>query len=408
MRFMAAVDRGESPRLLVKAPPRHGKTHIVSERLPAFILGNDPSKKVVVTSYGKDLSALCTRKSLELVNSEYYRKVFPQTKLSIERSDEFETADGGGYYGVGIGGGLTGRGADYLIVDDPLKGWADASSQAKRNAIWEWYTSVAYTRLLPGGGVLVIQTRWHNDDLAGRLIDMGGFEVLDFPAIDDAGCALDPVRYPLDRLNDIKATIGSSAWRALYMQQPSDTEGAIIKRGDMQYFDASPPSSGKWCVSVDATFKDGVNSDNVSIQVWQEHDKSFYCHDNDTRRMGFSDSLTAIEAMMTRYDQHRPALVIEDKANGSAIIDTLRRKYSRIIPIDPQGGKVSRAMAIQPVTEAKRVYIRYGAAWVDSMLCEIADFPTGKHDDQVDAMTQGLNYLEKDQTAFKSFNANFI
>lgn len=401
--FWDDVKNGKSPRLAIFAPPRHGKSFVVSERFPAWVLGNDPSRKIVDASYGADIAEMCTRAANQLIKSDFYAKVFGTLPLVVDRSHDFETAQKGGYYGVGVGGGLTGRGADILIIDDPIKSWQDALSKAKRDAIWMWYATVAYTRLLPSAGVLLMHTRWHKDDLAGRILEKGGWKVLTFPAIDDAGNALDPVRYPIDSLRDIEATIGSTAWRALYQQQPSDTDGAIIKRGDIQEFDTPPPKSGTWCISVDATFKATDTSDFVSIQTWQEREKSYYCHDNDTRRMGFGDTLTAIDAMMRRYEDVRPTLVIEDKANGSAIIDTLRKKYSRIVPVDPQGGKVARAMAIQPIAEGHRIYIAHKAAWADSMLGEIADFPTGKHDDQVDAMTQAITYLDSKPTAAATY-----
>ena len=396
MQFERDVIAGRSPRLAFFLPPRAGKSSIAAERFPAWAIAHNPSVNIITSSYGYDLAADFTTHARDLTLGEYHREVFPDSKLSpsVQRANQWETTAGGGYYGVGVGGALTGKGADILIVDDPLKNWADALSLTKRNAIWDWYTTTAYTRLMPGGGVLLIMTRWHPDDLGGRILEKGGFDVVKYPAIDADGNSYDPVRWPMKALEEIRDTIGPTAWQCLYMQEPTNAEGQIFKRSMFTFHPETPAGMSRICISVDAAFKGGDGSDFVSVQAWGEKERSYYLLDNDTRRMGFSDSLRAIVDMANRYSKHNPTIIIEDKANGPAIIETIKKQYSRVVAINPEGGKIARGQAVVPLFEARRVSFPSGATWLDSFVNELADFPTAKHDDAVDAMTQALTYLE--------------
>lgn len=411
MRFESDIKAGRSPRLAVFLPPRAGKSFIAAERFPAWFIARNPALNVIASSYGYDLASDFTTHSRDLTLGEYHRSVFPDAKLSpsVQRSNQWETTAGGGYYGVGVGGALTGKGADILIIDDPMKNWADALSQTKRNAIWDWYTTTAYTRLMPGGGVLLIMTRWHPDDLGGRILDKGGFDVVKYPAIDDSGNSYDPVRWPIKALEEIRDTIGPTAWQCLYMQEPTNAEGQIFKRSMFNFHPEAPAGLSRICISVDAAFKGGDGSDYVSVQAWGEKERSYYLLDNDTRRMGFSDSLRAIIDMANRHSKHNPTIIIEDKANGPAIIETIKKQYSRVVGINPEGGKIARAQAVVPLYEGQRVSFPSGAPWLDCFINELADFPTSKHDDAVDAMTQALTYLENhgQQQALQYGRLNF-
>ena len=408
MQFEQDVIDGKSPRLALFLPPRAGKSFIASERFPAWFIGRNPTKKVIATAYGYDLASEFTVHSRDLFAGQYHSSIFPDVKLSpsVQRADKWETLQGGGYYGVGVGGALTGMGADILIVDDPVKNWADALSESKRRSIWEWYTTTAYTRLMPSGGVLLIMTRWHPDDLGGRILEKNGFKVIKYPAISEGGESYDPVRWPTQSLVEIKETIGETAWRCLYMQEPTSSEGQLFKRNSFKFHAEEPNGLSKVCISVDATFKGGEGSDYVSIQAWGERERSYYLLDNDTRRMGFSDTLRAIIDTANRYSKYNPTIIIEDKANGPAIIETIKKQYSRVVGINPQGGKIARAQAVIPLYEAQRVSFPSNAVWLDRFINQLADFPSAKNDDEVDAMTQALTYLENhSHTAqFKRFD----
>lgn len=409
-KFLDDVRNKRSPRLAIFVPPRFGKSFIASERFPAWAIGNHPDLRFIVTAYGHDLASDFTRHSIDLCRSTMHRQVFPKFELSdnLARSDRWATRDGGGYYGVGVGGALTGMGADVLIIDDPVRNWADALSESKRRAVWEWYTTTAYTRLMPGAGVMLIQTRWHQDDLGGRILEKGGFDVIKYPALREENgvpVSLDPVRWGVESLQDIKATIGDTAFRCLYQQEPTDAEGAEFKRSTFCFHDEAP-TIHDIVISVDATFKASSDSDFVSIQTWAEHERSYYLLDNVTARMGYGDTLSAVESIAQRYEHHRPTIIIEDKANGSAIIESIRKRFSRVIPVNPDGGKVARARAILPLFDARRVSFPSKAPWLDRFVNELADFPNAKHDDQVDAMTQALNYLEYNKAAPPTINRN--
>lgn len=235
-RFERDVARRRSPRLMFALPPRHGKSILASERFPAWFLGRDPRRRVIAASYGMDLSLDFSRKVRALLRDEVVQTVFPGLALAqgAEAVEQWETSAGGVYRAAGVGSGITGKGADALIIDDPIKGAKEANSEAYRRAMWDWYRSEAYLRLQPGGGIIVIQTRWHQDDLAGRLLADGDeWEVLTFPAIDEAGRALHPARYSADDLARIRRQIGEYYWSALYQQTPIAREDQPFKASSL-------------------------------------------------------------------------------------------------------------------------------------------------------------------------------
>jgi predicted phage terminase large subunit-like protein len=409
--FFTKCRLGQSPRLAIQLPPRAGKSFICAERFPAWALGNDPLFRFIVTSYGYDLAANFSTHSRDLYTSEYNKIVFPTSQLSasIAQSAEWETDKGGGVIAAGVGGPITGKGCHALVVDDPIKNWEEALSKRVRDSIWNWYTTTAYTRLTPGGGVLIIMTRWHPDDLLGRAVaDDPSFEVISFPALDAQGESFHPERWPKEILQKTQKLLGPTKFGCLYQQQPSNVEGQIFKRANFKRHMENPSRVDKCIISVDAAFKETTTSDKVAIQVVAEKDKSYYVMAKDTRRMGYSDSVAAIERMYLAFKSFNPTLIIEDKANGSAIIEALRKKFSRVVPINPEGGKVARAFSTQPLFEAQRVSF-LDAPWVEELENQLSDFPTVEHDDDVDALTQALNYMESKNTqAYTAFNASFI
>jgi hypothetical protein len=276
------IDR-KSPRLMLFMPPRHGKSELASTQFPAWFLGRHPEKEVISCSYASGLAMSFSRKVRELLRNPRYQSVFPDTVLGkdSQSTEHWETTESGGYLAAGVGGPITGHGADALIIDDPVKNRADAESPTERNRVWDWYSSTAYTRLMPGGGVLLILTRWHTDDLAGRLLyemQHGGeeWEIVVYPAIavhDEKyrkeGEALHPDRYDLKALQRIKKATTSRDWGALYQQQPSTEEGAIIKRSQWNRWTSKEPPKCEYVIqSYDTAYSKNETADYSVITTW--------------------------------------------------------------------------------------------------------------------------------------------
>ncbi len=430
-RFVA----GDIKRLMVFLPPRHGKSELVSRRLPAFILGKYPDDSVIAASYGADLASMMNRDVQRIIDGEKYTDVFPGTKLFgenvrttaqgnyLRNSDIFEVVGHKGYYkSSGVGGAITGMGCKWGIIDDPIKNRAEAESQVYRDSLWGWYTSTFYTRLEKDARILVTVTRWHEDDLAGRLLrlakespDADQWEVFSLPAIADGelldcdprqpGEVLWPDKYPQADMLKIKATIGSYEWSALYQQRPSSPAGNILNRSWWKYYRQAPSKFDIVIQSWDCTFKDSAGTDYVVGQVWGRLGADKYLIDQVRARMDFPATIAAVRALSGKWPIARAKLV-EDKANGPAVIATLKREIPGLIAVEPEGGKVVRAWSVSPDIEAGNVYLPESAEWVSDFVEECASFPNGTHDDQVDAMSQGLNYLSESNKPFFIGRAN--
>ena len=419
-KYLDRFARRQIPRLMVFMPPRHGKSELVSRKLPAYLFGRNPDTSIIAVSYSADLAQTMNRGVQRIIDTPQYAEVFPGTVLSgkgaitegsySRNTDIFEIVGRRGVYrSSGVGGGITGMGGDFIIIDDPLKNREDSNSTTIRDKLWEWYTSTLYTRLEKGGCILLTMTRWHEDDLAGRLLRLAETDpaadqwvVLTFPAIAETarhpedkreeGEALWPERYPVKELEKTKATVGSYDWNALYQQHPAPSEGGLFKREYWEYWKELPRKLTDWVQSWDCTFKATSTSDYVVGQVWARDGANSYLIDQVRRRMTFTETLQAIRDMSALYPRtHRK--LIEDKANGSAVIDTLKREIPGIIPIEPRGGKEARAQAITAAVEAGNVILPKSAPWLSDFIEECASFPNGAHDDQVDAMTQAVMYF---------------
>lgn len=408
-RFLQDVADKKSPRLIITMPPRSGKSELVSRRFPAFALGRNPELQIIATSYSSDLSQRFNRDVQRVIDDEKYFDLFPNTRLSISRvrtdsrgsyirtSDLFEiVGHAGAYRSCGMGGGITGQGADILIIDDPIKDRAQAGSKTIRDSIWDWYTSTAYTRLSPGGGVIVMATRWHTDDLIGRLIQRMGegdtFRIVNYPAIAEhdelhrkAGEALHPERYPLSTLLQIQKTIGSRDWEALYQQHPVPDGGALFKLEWFRRWTATslPPEFDHTLMSWDMTFKDSKNSDYVVGQVWGKKGPNFYLLDQVRGQWDFVKTKEMVRVLAHKWPRVVRKLV-EDKANGSAVISELKSTVSGFVPITPTESKEARASSVTPYFEAGNVFIPEDSAapWVPHYVSELLEFPAGSHDDQ--------------------------
>jgi predicted phage terminase large subunit-like protein len=421
--FLEKVIRKESPRLMITMPPRHGKSQVVSRLFPAYVFGRYPDLSIIATSYAADLASRLNRDVQRIIDDERYKEVFPDTALYgknirtaasgsyMRNSDIFEiVGHKGSYRSSGVGGGITGMGGDILIIDDPFKDRAEADSATIRNSVWDWYTSTLYTRKAPGGGIIVINTRWHCDDLSGRLLDAqkrgdgDEWECINFPAIAEhdephrkAGEALHPERYPLSDLLQIKKAIGARDWNALYQQHPVPDGGALFNAKWLKHWSAATlPTMDRIIESWDMTFKDGAHSDFVVGQVWGKKGANYYLLDQVRGRWDFVHTLSMVRLLSQNHPKAWTKLV-EEKANGAAVMSSLHSTVGGFVPIVPKESKEARAFAITPLFESGNVYLPpLETDWVHrDLIPELMQFPSGAHDDQVDAMTQALSYLKE-------------
>lgn len=409
---------GEIKRLMVFMPPRHGKSELGSRRFPAYVLGKDPKAQIISTSYSADLSSQMNRDVQRIIDSPEYQEIFPDVSLPsrkdkgyLRNNDIFEIVGRKSTYkSAGIGGGITGRGMVYGIIDDPFKNRKEAESKTIRDAVWDWYTSTFYTRLEKDARILIILTRWHEDDLAGRLLqqaqenpDADQWEVVNYPAVAEeplhetdpreVNDPLWPQKYDTDDLKKIKAAVGTYEWSALYQQRPSPSEGNILNRNWWKFYKQAPDRFEEVIQSWDCAFKDNDDSDYVVGQVWGKIGADKYLLDQVRARMDLPATIQAVKTLTGKWKIAR-AKLIEDKANGPAVIQMLNRQISGLIPVNPEGGKIVRASAASPDVEAGNVFLPDPsiAPWVHDFIEEAAAFPNGSHDDMVDCFSQAINY----------------
>lgn len=427
MNKLDEMKQGKVKRLMVFMPPRHGKSEIVSRRFPAYMLGNNPNMEIIGTSYSASLASAMNRDIQRIIDSEEYKTIFPETSLSgsnvrasskgsyLRNSDEFEIVGyNGSYKSAGIGGGITGHGGDLVIIDDPVKNRAEAESKTYRDKVFDWYASTLYTRLEKDARVLITLTRWHEDDLAGKLLKLAKenpnaeqWEIISYPALFESenvnidptdprenGQALWPAKYDKSTLKTMKTTVGSYEWSALYQQRPSPSTGGVVNRDWFNYYDVAPARFDEIIQSWDLAFKDSNTSDYVVGQVWGRVGANKYLLDQVRGRFGFTQTIRMIKSLSAKWPRAK-AKYIEDKANGPAVINTLRGEISGLIPVNPEGSKETRAYAVSPQIEAGNVYIPRKAHWVEDYVEEWVTFPNGLHDDQVDTTTQALLKLNK-------------
>ena len=389
--------------LIISMPPQHGKSQCVTETLPSYYLGKNPSKRVIEISYGDDLAQRFGRRNKEKV-IEYGKDLF-NIELSKVSDTDFEIkTHKGSMISKGIMAGLTGNPGDLIIIDDPIKNKQEAESETYRNRIWEEFLNSIYTRLSAQGIIVLIMTRWHEDDLAGRLLrNMPGkcLEInipLEAEENDILGRNIGDALFPgigkdNEWLKEFKKVYetqeGARSWNALMQGRPTAQEGNLIKRYWWKYYDALPEML-QTIMSVDASFKDEITSDFNCIQIWGKREADMYLIDCINERMDFPTTLQRIHDTRANYP-NLTQILVEDKANGSAIIQMLRRKVPGVIPINPEGGKVSRVNAVSPAIESGNVWLPKTSTWVGDFIEQASAFPNGKNDDMVDAMSQALN-----------------
>lgn len=433
---------GKIRRLMVFMPPRHGKSELVSRRLPAYIFGRNPNSKIIAASHTADLAASMNRDVQRIIEGPEYRTVFPETSLSgeniktlaygsyLRNSGEFEiVGHTGAYKCAGVGGALAGRGGGYLILDDPIKDNEEAESEVYREKLWDWYNTVFETRGEKGAGILITLTRWHEDDVAGRLLKRGKedpeadqWEVINFAAIKESaevpgdpreeGEALWSDKFPIEDLKKKRATSGSRVFNAIYQQRPSSEEGELLKRiwltrPDRRFKTLPELPRGRWdklLISTDMRFKkDKKTGDYVVHQAWAKLGARGYFLGEHRGRWGFNDSIKEFLKIIARTPVGGFSLkgtdpkYVEDKANGPALENYLEDHVPGIILVEPDGGKVARVHAVTPLWEAGNIWLPDACLYppIDAIVEEWISFGPGcAFDDRTDTMSQGITKLE--------------
>jgi len=408
-KFSEQVANKESPRLMLFMPPRHGKSTLASVAFPAWHLGRHPHHEFISCSYSGSLAMNFSRKVRQVLREPVYKNIFEKTRLDKDSQsvESWNTNQGGGYVAAGVGGGITGKGAHVLLIDDPIKNREDAESDNNRDATWDWYTSTAYTRLAPGGGVLVILTRWHDDDLAGRLLRFAEegadqWEVVKYPAIAEhdeefrqEGDPLHEERYDLPALDQIRKAIGPRDWTALYQQNPVSDEGDYFSRDMVRYYEDDEVDFDKlryYCAWDLAIGQRDRNDYSVGIVVGvDEYDQLFVV---DVVR-GKYDGFELVERILDLYEQWRPGIVGIEKGHIEMALGPFLEKRTRERRLNEayfkdlkvgRRDKEARARAIQGRMQQGMVYLPKNAVWTGPLVAELLRFPNGTHDDQVDAL----------------------
>lgn len=420
------IVRGRLHRLIIEMPPRHGKSEKASVHFPPYYLGRHPNRRVIITSYSSDLSYRFSRRSRNIVESQDYPFPF-KTAGDLRQVQRWDIeAHRGGLIAAGVGGSITGQGADLFIIDDPLKNAEEADSERVRENVWDWYQSTAFTRLEPKGAMIVIATRWHEDDLIGRILkedeDRHEWTRIRLPALAEEndplgrpeGRALWPARYNKEQLLKIKENIGPRYFDALYQQRPSAAEGQMIKRSWINFWHYTgtplppvklkmgeetkiihpvplPPQQDKHIQSWDMAFKETNDGSYVVGQMWTLAGPRLFLRDEIRDHMDFPATLRAVELLSRRWPDAYQKFV-EDAANGPAVMATLASKLPGLTPVPPRGSKVARVNAITWAWEAGNIFLPHPeiAPWVYDWIEEIVSFPNGANDDRVDAMAHAV------------------
>jgi predicted phage terminase large subunit-like protein len=390
-------------RLLIEAPPRHGKSETTSFWLPTWYLDNFPHRRVILASHGADLATWFSKRARNtLASSEHV-----MTRAAGAAND-WETDKGGGCRSIGMGGSINGRGGDLIILDDAHKNWEEAYSDTLREKTKDWCKTTLFLRTEPGASIINVQTRWHEHDVGGWLQAEHGDEWrrVALPAIAeendplgrDVGEALCPERYPIDRLLKTKGLMGSRMFAGLFQQRPAPEGGAIVKDHWIRYYDEMP-THGELLTAWDMTFK-GTGSSYVCGQTWLDTGSALYLLDQVRAKLDFPDTLRAVKAMHERWPAAR--IIIEDAANGPAVIASLQGAVPSIEGIRVSGTKEVRFIGVSGIFESGAVHVprESNNPWVAELKHEWTHFPGSKNNDQVDATSLALHEMRKPRERF--------
>jgi predicted phage terminase large subunit-like protein len=394
---------GKIKRLIVNMPPRHTKSEFASFLFPAFMMGMNPKLKIIQTTHTAELAYRFGRKVRNLMGTGEYKNVFENVNLSADSkaAGRWETNYGGEYFAAGVGGAITGRGADLLIIDDPHSE-QDALSETAMDSAYEWYTSGPRQRLQPGGRILIVMTRWSTKDLTGQLMKAqtepkaDQWEVVEFPAILPSNEPIWPQYWKLEELESVKASLTEQKWQAQWQQNPVSEEGSIIKREWWKIWEEEdPPEMVHIIQSYDTAYSKKETADFSAISTWgifypkNSYKPSAILMDCKKGRWDFPElKKTAME----EYKYWDPETVlIEAKASGMPLTDELRAMGIPVVNFTPSKGndKHVRVNSVAPLFEAGMVW-RPDERWAEEMVEECAAFPFGEHDDLVDSMTQAM------------------
>ncbi len=408
------VYEGRTKRLLITMPPRSLKSHLVSVAGPAWLCGHDPTQKVLTVSHGIDLAVSFGNQWRQLVLAPWYRRVFGNTAIKGKKNKESEAhlTRGGYRLNFGANGPITGRGADLIIVDDPMKA-QDAHSNTERLKLSRWFDETLVSRLndKQNGAIIVVMQRLHIDDLAAHLLEKGGWKHLDLPAIAPCnmavelgrgevfqfveGMALQPEREPHPVLDQLKADMGRGAFSAQYLQNPVPFEGNVIKIGDFGRdapgCSTSDPTDDTTFLSVDCAGGTSETSDYTVVQTWRTIDGQLFLIDQRRGRWVYPELKAQVMEESKKHGE--PRILIENASSGISLIQELKKERGFApISIKPDGNKLQRLDQALPMIESGKVHLPKSAPWLDAFETETKSFPGVKHDDQVDAMTQAINW----------------
>ena len=413
---------GTEKRLIITLPPRSLKSLCTSIAFPAFVLGHDPTQRIINVSYSQELGSKFSAGFRAVVGSDWYRRIFPDMRAQRDTETEFVTTLGGERVSIPIGGSLTGRGANFIIIDDPLKA-DEATSHAARERVNSYYRSTLFSRLNDKrtGVIIVVMQRLHEEDLAGQLLRDGGWQHLDLPAIaleDQSfelmrgdqyhrkrGDLLHAEREPASVLGEIKRNLGTYAFQAQYQQRPVMDAGNLIQKGWIRYCDSVPTrdSTNYTVQSWDTALKGSELNDFSVCSTWRRHNNEHFLIHIARVRYEYPN-LRRLAVQL--YNEHQPDIVlIEDRGTGTTLSQDLRYYHQiNAQPIRPEGDKQVRLEAVSPLFEQGSVYFPKRAPWLGDLLDELLRFPQTKFDDQVDSVSQYLNWarLKVRATVFKA------
>lgn len=401
------VASGELKRLIINMPPRHTKSEFASFLLPSWFLGKFPEKKIIQTAHTAELATGFGRKVRNLVSSDAYAKVF-DTKLSTDSkaAGRWNTNKGGDYFAIGVGGAVTGKGADLLIIDDPhSEQEAKQGNPAVFDSVYEWFTSGPRQRLQPNAAIIIVMTRWSKRDLTGQILKNSGkegvdqWETIDFPAILPSGTPLWPGFWSKEALEALRSELPVSKWEAQYQQNPTSEEGAIIKRDQWQIWeDSTPPACNYIIQSWDTAFEKNNRADYSACTTWgvfDHPDRQGNLKANIILLDAFKQRLEFPELKAKAYEAWKEwdpdTLIVEKRAAGAPLIYELRKMGIPMSEYTPGKGndKISRVNAISDLFASGMVWCPE-TRWAEEVMDELASFPNGDHDDLVDSSSQAL------------------